>query len=195
MRIALRRIVLALLVALSLAACGTQAQPIASSEPAVYQQSSPAVERTDFVVYSDATYPFSLQLPRAWYAGELSSASYGIVASNTNEPGQPRAAISVIVETLSSDTELDQAISAAEASLRANVTDFRMELDRAATVNGSQGRERHYRFTSDGQAIRQRTVYLQGEAILYAISLTAPQAIFAQHEAIFNTVLTSFKGS
>jgi hypothetical protein len=185
-----------ILLLLALSGCGGQAQQITSSEPVVYQLASPANVRSDFVTYSDSNYPFIVELPRSWFAGELTTGpAYGIVATNTNQPGEPRAAISIVAEPIEAGATVEQAVTAAEDALRQqNVTDFRVELDRQATVNQNPGRERSYRFVSDGQNVRQRTIYVMGTDNLYAISLTAPQDIFAQHEAIFNDVLITFEG-
>ena len=184
-----------ILLLLTLSACGGQAQQITASEPVVYQLASPANFRSDFVSYGDSNYPFIVELPRAWFAGELTTGpAYGIVATNTNQPGDPRAAISIVAEPIEAGATIEQAVAAAEDALQQNVTDFRVELDREATVNQNPGRERSYRFVSEGQNVRQRTIYVMGTDNLYAISLTAPQDIFAQHEAIYNDVLITFEG-
>lgn len=194
MKLATKLASIALVVLLS--ACGGAAQQITPAEPVVYQLPSPASFRTDLVTYSDPNYPFVVQLPREWYAGELSTAD-GIVATNTNQPGQPRAAISIVAEPIQAGATIDEVITAAEDVLRAQAgtSNFRLELDRQATVNGIQGRERRYRFVTEGQTVRQRTIYLLGTDTLYAMSFTAPQDVFAQHEATFNDVLLTFEGS
>lgn len=196
MGVAIQTVAIGVLLLVGLAACGGQPQALAPAEPVVYQLSSPEAVRSDLVSYSDDSYPFVIQLPREWYAGELSGSTYGIIATSTNQPGQPRAAILVVAEPIENGATIEATVTTAEETLQAQqgITDFRVELDRQATVNQNQARERRYRFLNAGQSIRQRTVYIQGTDNLYAVSLTAPQDVFAQHEATFNDVLVTFEG-
>lgn len=192
----LKRCCLTLVLLGWLTACGGAQPPAPEAAPPVSYQAS-AEPGAEFVAYSDPEYGFTIQLPRSWFSGELSGETYGILATNTNEADRPRAAISVVVEPVGGAVDVAAAATAAEETLLASpeIADFKRDLARPATVNGAAGEERQYRYTSAGQSIRQRTVYVPGADVLYAISLIAPQGIFAQHEALFEGVLTSFKGA
>lgn len=177
-----------------LGGCASQSAP----EPVAAASYAAAVtQRADFTLYEDSEYPFSLQLPNAWYVGQLSGDQYGIVAVNTNDPGQPRASINVIVEPVTDQADLEQVARTAEQTLQSQlgISGFRSELTRSATINGVQGEERIYHYTFEQQVVQQRTVYVLGSDQVYAISLIAPQDIFAQHEALFTDVLSTFQGA
>lgn len=180
-----------------ISACG-QAQPeVALSSPASYTISDEERQRNDLADYSDASYPFSMKLPREWYVGELSGATYGIVIASSNDPSVPRATINVLVEPLDGPIDIAQAAQTAEDTLQQQgaIGNFQREAARSAVVNKLAGQERSYRYTLDGAQFRQRSVYLVGQDHLYAISLIAPADIYAQHERMFNTVLATFEGA
>lgn len=188
----------AILMLATLSACGGgQAEPAAVqlSDPAIYKTTS-AVPRTDFVTYSDAEYPFMVNLPREWFMGQLDYDTYGLVVASTNEPGQERSAITVIVEPVSIADGIQPTIDGAEAGLRgqSGVRGFNVDLARPVTVNDMEGQERLYSYQLDDQKLRQRSFYVSDGEQVYAISLTAPQSLYPQHDTLFTEVIASFQG-
>lgn len=184
----------ALVVVALLTACGSaQSQAPAASSVVYVASAQPA----DFVVYRDPQYPFQLQVPRDWYLGQLSSPTYGIVLTSNNDPKQPRAAMSVLVEPTNGTIDLAQVVTNAEQTLRAQagIADWKLNVSRPALVNGVTAQEQLYTYTLDGQAVQQRIMYVGGKQQLYAISLLAPPALYVQDDALFSTVLASFQGS
>lgn len=185
---------LSMIAILVLTGCGGAASQPTLSDPVSYTIEQ-AVERTDLLDYHDTDYPFALRLPREWYLGQLEDHHYGLVAASTNDPSQPRAAISILVEPSDVGADVMQAVGVAEETLQsqAGIAGFKVDLARQATVNTLQGHERLYSYILDQHKIRQRTVYAGDGEQLYAISLIAPVAIYAQHESLFNDVLASFR--
>ena len=188
---------LTLLMLLWLTACGTAQPPAHLADPVVYRGAPIGAPRTDFTAYRDARYPFELWLPREWYMGQLESTTYGIVVTSDDDPARARVAISVLVEPSRGPVDLTRAITAAEETLRGQqgIDTWETVLARSATVNGVAGEERLYSYQLDHTPIRQRTVYVRGQDQFYALSLIAPQELYAQHEALFSDVLASFKGA
>ena len=182
-----------LAILLWLAGCGSSTPPLPLGEALTYEATA---TRSDFTLYSDPTYPFEVQLPRDWYIGQLAGTTYSIVASSTNDPGQPGATINIAAFPVTGTINLENELTVAEKTLQSQpgISDFTLELVRPATTNGAASQERLYRYTFNNKLLRQRTVYVLGDEQIYAISLIAPDNIFAQHEAIFTDVLASFKG-
>jgi hypothetical protein len=169
-----------------------------SSAPAegsvVYTQ--PASPRTDFVKYEDEVYPFEVWLPREWYIGQLSEPSYGVTVLSDDDPGAERAIMMFLVEPVGSDAEVQGAATTAEETLstQPGIENFQRELARPAVVNGARAEERTYSYTLNGTRMRQRSIFLLGDGQLYALNLIAPRHLYAQHDALFNDVIASFKG-
>ena len=191
-------VLVALIVVMTLGACGGAAAPAAvpMSDPATYNVTS-VQPRTDFIEYYDQEYPFVMTLPRDWFMGQLDMDIYGLVVASTNEPSQERSAITVMVEPASLADGITPSIDGAEASLKAQsgVSGWRVELARPVTVNGIEGQERLYSYDIGGNKLKQRSFYLLEGQQVYAISLTSPQSLYAQHDTLFGDVIASFQGA
>jgi hypothetical protein len=183
-------------VVMTLVACGGQTPTATLSEPASYSVAN-RTTRTDFVDYEDAEYPFSLNLPRSWYMGQLDLDTYGIVVASTNEPSEPRSAISIFAEPMDVANGIDQTITGAEETLRnqAELSGWRVELARPVNVNALEGQERWYSYSLGQQKIRQRSFYVADGEQAYVVSLIAPQELYAEHDTLFSDVIASFRGT
>lgn len=186
----------AVLILVWLTACGSRMEQIQLSEPITYTAAQ-APPRTDFLAYRDAEYPFALHLPREWYIGQLDGEARGILVASSNDAAQPRAVITVMVEAVGAAADLDTMVAAAEETLRAQkgIAGWQVDLARRITVNALAGQERWYRYELNKTKVRQRTIYLQAQDRLYAVSLIAPPELYTQHETLFSDVLASFTGA
>lgn len=159
--------------------------------------SAPVLGRSDFGVYKDDTYPFSVSLPRERYIAQARSSAYNIIVSDKETPGPTNAIVSVLVLPASQHIDLDSTVATAEKTLAAqpSIANFAVELARNATVNGLLAQERIYTYTQGGIALRHRIVYVNGADHIYGVGLFGQPDRYAANETLFEDVLATFKGS
>jgi hypothetical protein len=176
---------------LLLAACGDRA----AERPRAAAPAAPAAPE-----FSDSGVPFRFQVPAGWRVqrGYAAGSIAALVVAVPDAGASSKAAVQITASqpfTTGPGPDVEAAMNGVAERVKAQgATTYTRSGRRDVSVAGHPGREEAAEFSGDGgQTLASLTAVFSDGYRIYSISLVAPPAGIAAHQAAYDLILRSFR--
>jgi len=148
--------------------------------------------------YENSTYGFSIKYPEGWISKEAEANNMNMVVGFLAPGGNmdnPANYVTVQVESLPSNINLDQYTDAITSNLKSSYKDFRLLSQSDVPLGNLPGKEMLYTMSSDGMPYEILLKYTIKDNKAYVLTYYSQEDSYSQFEADARELMGSFEFS